>query len=425
MKYYAICDCDNCYVSCERVFRPDLEGRPVVVLSNNDGCVVARSREAKALGVKAGTPYFRLKEWFPNADITAFSSNYELYHDLTGRVMAIIAQEAQSFFRYSIDESFCILDDKTDLKQWGEHLHTKVKKSVGIPISIGIAPTKTLAKVASRFAKNYTGYNHCCVIDSDGKRIKALQLTDIVDVWGVGRRHAVRLRSEGITTALGLASRPKEWIRREFSIVMERTWLELQGIDCIANELIVPKKKSILTSRSFSRNVSDMDTMSAHVANFAARCAEKLRRQGSVAATVATFVGTNPFREDLPQYFNMAEARLAEASNASATIVTAAQACLKALFRKGYEFKRAGVLVTGIMPADYVQKRLFDTGEQRRKRLVSVDRAVDRINKIDGRDTVVIASQQYPDGKKYDEMLKHDLKSPNPTTRWTDIIELE
>ena len=183
---YGIIDCDNCYVSCERVFHPDLEGKPVIVLSNNDGCVVARSNEAKKLGIKAGTPYYQVKEQFPNEEMAVFSSNYELYGELTGRVVEIIRQEAPSYFRYSIDECFVYLDgmEHMDLKKWGEGLHKRVRKSVGMPVSIGIAANKTLAKVASHFAKKYRGYRHCCLIDSDEKRIKALKLYPIEDVWG-------------------------------------------------------------------------------------------------------------------------------------------------------------------------------------------------------------------------------------------------
>ena len=205
---YGIIDCDNCYVSCERVFRPDLNDKPVVVLSNNDGCVVARSNEAKKMGIKAGTPYFQLAEQFPNNKIAVFSSNYELYGELTGRVVNIIRQEAPAYFRYSIDECFVYLKgmENHDLKLWGENLHKKIKQYVGMPVSIGLAPNKTLAKMASHFAKKYPGYRHCCMIDSEEKRIKALKLYPVEDVWGIGRRYAARMDSMGIKTAYDFAS---------------------------------------------------------------------------------------------------------------------------------------------------------------------------------------------------------------------------
>ena len=261
MKFYGICDCDNCYVSCERVFRPDLNDTPVIVLSNNDGCVVARSNEAKALGIKAGTPYFQIAQQFPNNKIAVFSSNYELYGELTGRVVSIIRQEAPAYFRYSIDECFVYLDDmeNVDLKQWGENLHKKVKQYVGMPISIGLAPNKTLAKMASHFAKKYQGYRHCCMIDTDEKRIKALKLYPIEDVWGIGRRYAAKLQALGVKTAYDFAQHHGDWVKLTFNnINIQRTWRELNGEDCVPNEELA-KKKSICTSRSFNGMITDYD----------------------------------------------------------------------------------------------------------------------------------------------------------------------
>ena len=236
---YGIIDCDNCYVSCERVFRPDLEGKPVVVLSNNDGCVVARSGEAKALGIKAGTPYFKLQEQFPDEKIAVFSSNYELYAELTGRIVSIIRKEASEYFRYSIDECFVYLSgmEHIGLKQWGENLHRRILRSVGMPVSIGIAPNKTLAKMASHFAKHYPGYRHCCLMDTDEKRIKALRLFPIDEVWGIGRRYTARLKEYGVNTAYDFAVKPQGWVRTIFrNIVIERTWRELNGQDCVPDE---------------------------------------------------------------------------------------------------------------------------------------------------------------------------------------------
>ena len=278
---YGIIDCDNCFVSCERVFRPDLEGKPVVVLSNNDGCVVARSNEAKQMGIKAGTPYFELEQQFPNNKIAVFSSNYELYGELTGRVVGIIKKEAPAYFRYSIDECFVYLDgmERFDLKKWGEELHRKIKKSVGIPVSIGLAPNKTLAKMASHFAKRYPGYHHCCMIDTEEKRIKASRLYPIDDVWGIGRRYSAKLVSLGCKTAFDFAEHNRDWVKHIFNnIVIDRTWRELNGEDCVPNEEQA-KKKSICTSRSFNGMIGDFETLRTHVANYAARCAEKLRKQ--------------------------------------------------------------------------------------------------------------------------------------------------
>ena len=302
---YGIVDCDNCYVSCERVFRPDLEGKPVVVLSNNDGCVVARSNEAKALGIKEGTPYFMLAKQFPNEKIAVFSSNYELYGEMTSRVVYIISQEAPRYFRYSIDECFVYLDgmEHINLQQGGEHLHKRIKKSVGMPVSIGLAPNKTLAKIASKLAKKFEAYRHCCIIDNDPNRIAALKWLPIEDVWGIGRRYAEKLQALGCKTAYDFAQHHKDWVRITFNnINIVRTWQELNGEDVVPNEELA-KKKSICTSRSFNGMINDKDTLRTHIANYASRCAEKLRKQDTVATIVGVFVSSNPFREDLLQYW--------------------------------------------------------------------------------------------------------------------------
>lgn len=430
---YGIIDCDNCYVSCERVFRPDLEGKPVVVLSNNDGCVVARSNEAKALGIKEGTPYFQLGQMFPNAKIAVFSSNYELYGELTGRVVSIIKDAAPAYFRYSIDECFVYFNgiDDIDLKAWGEGLHRKIKQWVGMPVSIGLAPNKTLAKVASHFAKRYPGYLHCCVIDSEEKREKALRLFPIEKVWGIGRRYAAKLSAYGVKTAYDFAKMHRDWIRVTFNnIVIERTWAELNGEDCVPNEEYA-KKKSICTSRSFNGMLSDLEAVNTHVSNYAARCAEKLRAQKTVASVVGVFINTNPFREDLGQYWNFEEERLITPTNSSITIVQAAKAALKRIFRPGYQYKKAGVIVMGISPTSPIQQDLFDISSSKYNKLKSLDEALDRINRMYGTETLVLGAQQYTpkggEGKAnvFSDAIKHDFRSPNPTTRWCDIIKMK
>ena len=430
---YGIIDCDNCYVSCERVFRPDLKDKPVVVLSNNDGCVVARSNEAKKMGIKAGTPYFQLAEQFPNQKIVVFSSNYELYGELTSRVVSIIRKEAPAYFRYSIDECFVYLDgmEHLDLKAWGEDLHKIIKQRVGMPVSIGLAPNKTLAKMASHFAKKYQGYRHCCMIDSDEKRIKALKLYPIDEVWGIGRRYAARLEALGVKTAYDFAEHNQSWVRATFNnIVIERTWRELNGEDCVPNEEMA-KKKSICTSRSFNGMITDIDGLRTHVSNYAARCAEKLRQQGTVASIVGVFLNTNAFREDLPQYWNFQEMRLITPSSSTVTIVKAANEVLQNLYRQGYHYKKAGVIVMGIGPNSPIQQDLFDTNAEQFEKMKRLDAVIDRINKVNGTETIVLGSQQYTqkDGKGkaniFANAIKHDFKSKNPTTRWSDIIVLK
>lgn len=430
---YGIIDCDNCYVSCERVFRPDLNGKPVVVLSNNDGCIVARSNEAKKLVIKAGLPYFQLQQQFPDQKIAVFSSNYELYGELTGRVVEIIKQEAPQYFRYSIDECFVYLDgmEHINLKQWGENLHNRIKKSVGVPVSIGLAPNKTLAKMASHFAKKHSGYRHCCLIDSDEKRIKALKLYPVDEVWGIGRRYAAKLENLGIHTAFDFASISKESLNATFNnIVIYRTWAELNGEDCVPNEAMA-KKKSICTSRSFNGMISDLETIKIHVANYAARCAEKLRQQNTVASIVGVFLNTNYFREDLPQYWQFKELSLPTPTNSTTTLVKTAHGVLNEIYKEGYQYKKAGVIVMGIAPTSPIQLNLFDINAERFEKLKSLDKVIDRINKVNGTETVILAAQQYrqknEQGKAdvFANAIKHDFRSKNPTTRWSDIIRLK
>ena len=359
---YGIIDCDNCYVSCERVFRPDLEGKPVVVLSNGDGCVVARSNEAKALGIKEGTPYFQMQQQFKDQEIAVFSSNYELYGDLTSRVVMIISQEAPAYFRYSIDECFVYLDgmERVNLQQWGEHLYQRIRRSVGLPVSIGLAPNKTLAKIASKLAKKFEVYRHCCIIDNDDNRIAALKWLPVEDVWGIGRRYAAKLQALGCRTAYDFARHHRDWVRLTFNnINIVRTWQELNGEDVVPNEELT-KKKSICTSRSFSGMIADKDQLRTHISNYASRCAEKLRRQDTVASVVGIFVSTNPFREDLLQYWKYQELRLITPTNSTIPIVQAANELLDRLFIQGLQYKRAGVIVNGISPSSPLQQDLFD-----------------------------------------------------------------
>ena len=430
---YGIIDCDNCYVSCERVFRPDLEGRPVVVLSNNDGCVVARSNEAKALGVKEGMPYFQMAEQYPNQKIAVFSSNYELYGELTSRVVRIISQEAPAWFRYSIDECFVYLDgmEEINLQRWGENLHRRIKKSVGMPVSIGLAPNKTLAKIASKLAKKFEVYRHCCIIDTDEKREAALKWLPIDDVWGIGRRYSERLHALGCQTAYDFACHHKDWVRVTFNnINIVRTWQELNGEDAVPNEQLA-KKKSICTSRSFNGMIADKDTLRTHIANYASRCAEKLRRQDTVASVVGVFVSSNPFREDLLQYWKYDEIRLITPTNSTSSIVKAAADVLDQIFVQGVNYKRAGVIVMGISPSSPLQQDLFDINAEQIQKMNRLDKVIDRINRCYGSETIVIGAQQYTqkNGKGRAEVfanaIKHDFKSKNPTTRWSDIIPLK
>ena len=426
---WALVDCDNFFCSCERVFRPDLNGRPLVVLSNNDGCVVARTAETKAMGIKMGLPYFQLLEQYSGRGIVAFSSNYELYGDMSARVMGVLREAAPAPpLQYSIDECFVDLSDMhgasaADIKAWGEALAARVRKWTGIPVSIGIAPTKTLAKVASRFAKRYAGYRKCCVIATEAQRVTALQMFDVADVWGVGRRLARSMASYGIDTALDFANRPKAWVRAKYHVTGERTWAELNGTNAAIIDSMDMPHKSIMTSRSFPGTIADYDVLSPHVANYAARCAAKLRRQHSVSSQLTVFVQSNHFREDLPQYDAAMTATFATATASTPEIVALAMKVLARIFRPGIRYKRAGVMVADIVPDTAVQLDLFTFDASQRAKFNSVSAAIDAINARLGTDTVTLGAQQYSerdaDGRsiRFSQAVRRSLKSPDYSTR--------
>lgn len=374
---FGLVDCNNFYASCERVFNPGLNGKPIVVLSNNDGCVIARSNEAKALGIKMGVPVYQIKEIVQKYDIAVFSSNYTLYGDMSSRVMYILSSLAPEIEIYSIDEAFLNLEGIEDLQSIGEKTVKQVAKSTGIPVSFGIASTKTLAKVANKFAKKYPAYNRLCIIDTDEKRIKALQLTEIGDVWGIGHRQKAKLEKQGVKSAYDFTQLPSSWVRKNMTVVGERTWKELRGISCIDLESIPSAKKQICTSRSFGKMVEDMGTISEAIATFASTCARKLRQQESYAMSLMVFIHTNSFREDLPQYWKNTIVKLPVPTSDTLEIVHHALAALKTIFVKGYQYKKAGVIITEIA-AGGVQQNLFDTIDRdKREKLMH---AIDSIN---------------------------------------------
>lgn len=422
---WGLVDCDNFFCSCERVFRPDLNGKPVVVLSNNDGCVVALSKEVKAMGIKLGLPYYQMLEKYPNSGITAFSSNYKLYGDMSARVMAVIREEVPVLHQYSIDEGFMNLQGiaTSELKQFGEALAAKVLKWTGIPVTLGMAPTKTLAKVAGRFGKNYPGYHKCCLIATEQQREKALRLFDVEDVWGIGRRIARKLNMSGIRTAYDFTKMSRQWVKTRFHIPGERTWLELRGEDVIGvDEMDAKTKQSIVTSRSFPSMITDIEILREHFANYAARCAMKLRKQKTVCAMVTVFIQSNFFREDLPQYSNSVSYVFNTPTSTTPEIVDASLKALEAVYRPGIHYKRGGVMVSEITSAAAIQPDLFefDAGLSRKYRTIS--EAIDEINLRLGADTVVLASQQYSkrdeSGKsvKFSHAIKRALLSPDYST---------
>ena len=422
---WGLVDCDNFFCSCERVFRPDLNGKPLVVLSNNDGCVVALSKEVKAMGMKLGLPYYQMLQQYPNSGITAFSSNYKLYGDMSARVMAVIRQEVPALYQYSIDEGFINLSGmgKQELKHFGENLSKKVMKWTGIPVTIGIAPTKTLAKVAVRFGKKYPGYHKCCLISSEEQREKALRMFEVEDVWGIGRRIARKLKSHGIFTAFDFTQRPRSWIKSKFHIPGERTWLELHGYDVIGiDEMDAKTKQSIVTSRSFPDMITDIEILREHFANYAARCALKLRRQNTVCSMVTVFIQSNFFREDLPQYSNSVSFVFTTPTNTTPEIVNAAIKSLDNVYRPDIYFKRGGVMVSNISSASAIQPDLFEFDAELNKKYRSISEAIDEINHRLGADTLVLASQQYSQRDKtgksvtFSHAIKRALLSPDYST---------
>ena len=422
---WALVDCDNFFCSCERVFRPDLNGKPVVVLSNNDGCVVARSAEAKALGIKMGLPYYQMLQQYPNSGIVAFSSNYTLYGDMSARVMAVLRSQAPELLQYSIDEGFLDLKgmDHLDLKSWGENLAKRVLQWTGMPVSIGIAPTKTLAKIASKFAKKYPAYRKCCIIGNEQQREAALKLFPVEDVWGIGRRIAKQLEYYGISNAYEFTMKSRSWIRSKFHVTGERTWAELRGEPVIDLDDMDHEHKSIMTSRSFPGMITDIEELRPHIANYAARCAAKLRRQNSACAMVTAFIDSNHFREDLPQYGNSATCVFSTATNSTIEIVETASRILDVIFRKGIHYKRAGVMVSQFSRADAIQPDLFSFDPEMQRKYKSISEAIDEINRRLGADTVMLASQQYPQkddaGKsvKFTDAIRRAMKSPDYSTR--------
>lgn len=439
----ALADCNNFYCSCERVFRPDLVGKPVVVLSNNDGCIIARSEEAKALGYKMGDPFYQMKEKLEAEGVAIFSSNYTLYGSLSNRVMSMLSHYSPQLDQYSIDECFFEVDksiaaaffqenqssEKTDslLHRYGARISSDVLRAVDIPISIGIAETKTLAKIGSKFAKKYKGYQGCCLIDTEERRHKALSLFPIEDVWGIGRQIARKLDYMGIRTAAQLADQKESWVRCHFNITTVRTWKELNGENCISIKEL-PQKKSICTSRSFAdEGISNKNVMEEAVANFAVRCTEKLRRQGSVCQGVTVFAWTSRFNDHVPEYTIHDSLVLPIATDAQDEIVGAALTILRARYPKSvsdrpdlsFRFKKAGVILWQISPSTPREQDLFDPINRERQKVLMA--AIDAINHKNGYGTIRQAIQ----GTDCRFDLKREYMSKRFTTDISDILEVK
>jgi DNA polymerase V len=414
---YALVDCNNFYASCERVFRPDLNGKPIVILSNNDGCVIARSNEAKQF-VPMGAPAFQYKRIFEKQNIQVFSSNYALYGDLSSRVMDMLATYAPEFEIYSIDEAFLKLDGLKyiDLQKYGEQIRKKVMKGTGIPISVGIAPTKALSKVANKIAKKYPKKTQgVYIITSEEKRTKALKWLQVEDIWGIGRRHAKRLHYYGIQTAYQFTQQPDSWIRKHFSVVEVRLQRDLSGLATIELEQSKPKK-NIATTRSFESMYKEYEQVKERIATFAVSCSEKLRRQNSNCNAVLVFIQTNRNRIDLPQYGRNIVVRTFPTSSAIEISKLAIKG-LEQIFKQGYSYKKAGVVVMQLTPNNEIQLGLFRNSDPRHKYLM---KTIDNLNLSIGNKKIKLASQ----GMGRTWKMKQEILSPRYTTNLNEVITI-
>jgi len=418
MPVFALVDCNNFYASCEKLFRPDLKDTPVVVLSNNDGCVVARSREAKLLGIKMGVPVFQIKSEMQRHGILAFSSNYALYADLSSRVMRTLEEMAPRVEVYSIDEAFLDLtgiESAISLVEFGQQVRERIGHWIGITVCVGIAPTKTLAKLANHAAKKYPATQGVVDLTNPDQQRRLLALVPVDDVWGVGKRLSKRLNALGITTALDLANASPRAIRDQFSVVLERTVRELNGESCIELEEIPPTKKQIVCSRSFGEKVTQFELLREAVCEYATRATEKLRKEQQQAKVMTVFIRTSPFKDNEPQYSSSASGELLIPSCDTRDFIELANHLLKRIWKDGFRYAKAGVMLSDFYDPGMFQPGLFDDVSTRSnsQQLMSV---LDTINQS-GAGKVFFAGQ----GTKKDWSMKREHLSPAYTTRWDQL----
>lgn len=417
---YALIDCNSFFCSCEKVFHPGLRGKPVCVLSSNDGIIVALTPEAKAVGLRRGDALFKVKDIVEKNGVAIFSSNMYLYSAMSKRIVSILRQACDRVENYSIDESFldlCEFGKNINLEEYMRSVADRIRLWTDVPVSVGIAPSKTLAKIGSKFAKNYRGYRSVCVIDTDEKRRKALSMFDLDDVWGVGRRTYEKLLALGVKTPLEFADKSGDWVRRHFTKPGFQTWCELNGHPCISTEEVL-QRQTICTSHCFKDMVTSLDALKASVATFAGNCANKLRGQGSVASCVTVFVGSNPFREDLDQYWNGGSVKLPVPSSDTIEIVEAAMKILESLYRPGIRYKRSGVILSEITSAKSVQQDLFDPVRLRSERQ-ELSETIDRMNHKFGLKSVRLAVE---DGEADHWRSKSEHRSGNYLTDINEIL---
>ncbi|HDS6472104.1 TPA: Y-family DNA polymerase [Klebsiella aerogenes] len=416
---FALCDVNSFYASCETVFRPDLRGRPVVVLSNNDGCVISRSAEAKPF-VKMGEPYFKQKDIFRHHGVVCFSSNYELYADMSNRVMTTLEEMSPRCEKYSIDEVFCDLTGVRNcrvLTEFGHELRATVRQRTHLTVGVGIAQTKTLAKLANHAAKRWQQQTGGVVDLSNAERQRKLMAAlPVEEVWGVGRRIAKRLETMGIRTVLQLADTDIRFIRKHFNVVLERTVRELRGEPCLELEEFAPVKQEIICSRSFGHRITEYEEMRQAICSYASRAAEKLRQEHQYCRFISVFVKTSPFAPDERYYANNASVTLLTPTQDSRDIIAAATRCLDAIWQSGCRYQKAGVMLGDFYSQGVAQLNLFDENAPRKnsQKLMEV---LDRLNAENGRGTLYFAGQ----GIQQPWQMKREMLSPRYTTRYSDL----
>ena len=413
----ALADCNNFYASCERVFNPTLKNKPVVVLSNNDGCIIARSNESKQLGIKMGEPVFKAREIIDKHNVNVFSTNFALYGDMSKRVMTLLASLSPEIEIYSIDEAFMNLAGIKKCFEVGLHMRDTVKKHTGIPISIGIASTKTLAKVANHCAKRFTKKG-VYVLKRKDHISEILKSMPVSKLWGVGSRYSRMLRSYGVDNAHEFVSLDEKWVLEKMTVMGLRIQRELKGESCISMDINPSPKKNICTSRSFGTKVRDFQSLKESISSHAARCAEKLRLEKGCARYVSVVIKTNPF-SDSDYYCGYKSSSFDVPTNDTLDIINAAENILRSIYKKGLEYKKSGVIVGDIIPQNQVQLNLFDMDEKRIKRK-KLDSTVDIINQAMGRSTIHIGSQ----GISKNWQLKREKLSPCYTTKWDDLLTI-
>ncbi len=417
----ALIDCNNFYVSCERVFDPGLKGKPVIVLSNNDGCAIARSEEAKSLGIQMAQPAFMIRDLIRKHDVKVFSSNYTLYGDMSNRVMRVIREFVPTTEVYSIDEIFADLATLrfTNLEKLAAEIREAVGQSTGIPVSIGIAPTKTLAKLANRYAKKTRPDMGVYCADDEHKIINLLSVTPVEEVWGIGKQYSDLLKRNGFQTAKDFTLAPEEWVRKNMTVVVQRTLHELRGIQCLPFSESTAVRKNICTSRSFGELITDKKQIREVVAKFTASCGEKLRKEKTCARMLQVFIQTNPHRPQDQQYFQSVNLRLPVASNCTTELIRHSMKGLDMIFRNGFFYQKAGVVAMDLVPSNEIQMALFETTQTPKQKALM--KSLDQVNQQFGKDVIRLGVHDY--GNKW--KLRQEHLSKRYTTRTEHMIKVK